>query len=96
MKHFVSIIFDKKPINEEMDVVVSTAANSSNIGLLENDFEYEIYESDDSKFVITIPTVKSLNENEADTYAQKLANKVFDAGYKNFDIELSVNEKISK
>jgi hypothetical protein len=96
MKHFVSIVFDEEPLNEDMNIVASTAANSANIGLLENDFEYEIYESNDSKFVITIPTIKSLNEDDANAYAQKLANKLFDAGYKNFDIEMSVNEEINK
>ena len=92
MKNFVSIIFDEKPINEDIDVAVVAATSSANVGLLENEFEYEIYESENSTYVITIPTIKSLNEDDAYNHAQKLADKLFDAGFENFDIEFSVLE----
>jgi len=92
MKHFISIIIDNDGINESRDFVLDTVLNTANIGLLENTMEYEIYESENNTQVLSIPIARELNEKQQAYLAKKLANKLFDKGYNNFDIEFSLSE----
>ena len=92
MKHFISIVIDNDGINESRDFVLDTVLNTANIGLLENTMEYEIYESENNTQVLSIPIARELNEKQQAYLAKKLANKLFDKGYNNFDIEFSINE----
>ena len=92
MKHFISIVIDNDGINESRDFVLDTVLNTANIGLLENTMEYEIYESENNTQVLSIPIARELNEKQQAYLAKKLANKLFDKGYNNSDIEFSINE----
>ena len=92
MKNFISIIIDNDGINESRDFVLDTVLNTANIGLLENTMEYEIYESENNTQVLSIPIARELNEKQQTYLAKKLANKMFDKGYNNFDIEFSLSE----
>jgi len=92
MKHFISIVIDNDGINESRDFVLDTVLNTANIGLLENTMEYEIYESENNTQVLSIPIARELNEKQQAYLAKKLANKLFDKGYNNFDIEFSLSE----
>ncbi len=92
MKNFISIVIDNDGINESRDFVLDTVLNTANIGLLENTMEYEIYESENNTQVLSIPIARELNEKQQAYLAKKLANKMFDKGYDNFDIEFSLSE----
>ena len=92
MKNFISIVIDNDGINESRDFVLDTILNTANIGLLENTMEYEIYESENNTQVLSIPIARELNEKQQAYLAKKLANKMFDKGYDNFDIEFSLSE----
>jgi hypothetical protein len=87
MKHFINIIFDQ---TEELDdIVVSEVATSASNALLEQETNY-LLENIDSKTVLTVETHVQLDEQESDDVANDIANKLFDMGYDNFDIEVSV------
>jgi len=87
MKHFINIIFDQ---TEELDdIVVSEVATSASNALLEQETNY-LLENIDNKTVLTVETHIQLDEQESDDVANDIANKLFDMGYDNFDIEVSV------
>jgi hypothetical protein len=52
----------------------------------------EIYESDQGATVFEIPLPRQLTNEEADEFANRLRNYLFDEGYDDFDIEISTNE----
>ena len=92
MKNFISIVIENNGINENRDFVLDTILNTANIGLLENTMEYEIYESENNTQVLSVPIARELNEKQQAYLAKRLANKLFDKGYNNFDIEFSISE----
>ena len=49
--------------------------------------EQQIYTENDNSY-IEIPLARELDENEADEYAGKLANYMFEMGHTDFDIEI--------
>ena len=51
--------------------------------------EQEIYETEQGGTVFQIPLQRELSEDEANEYAEKLANYMFEQGYEDFDIEVS-------
>ena len=88
MEHFISIVFDN---NEEVDdIVVSEVATSASNALLEEETGYELYDTEDGKTVLTVETHVQLDEQESNEVAEKVAHKLFDLGYNDFDIEVSV------
>ena len=54
-----------------------------------------IFESEQGATVIEIPLARSLTETEADEYASRLANLMFETGHIDFDIEISTNEDVT-
>tara|TARA_Y100001954_G_scaffold236815_1_gene298587 strand:+ start:2440 stop:2706 length:267 start_codon:yes stop_codon:yes gene_type:complete len=88
MEHFINIVFDN---NEEVDdIVVTEVATSASNALLEEETGYELYDTEDGKTVLTVETHVQLDESESNAVAEKVAHKLFDLGYNNFDIEVSV------
>ena len=88
MEHFINIVFDN---NEEVDdIVVSEVATSASNALLEEETGYELYDTEDGKTVLTVETHVQLDEQESNEVAEKVAHKLFDLGYNDFDIEVSV------
>ncbi len=88
MEHFINIVFDN---NEEVDdIVVSEVATSASNALLEEETGYELYDTEDGKTILTVETHVQLDESESNAVAEKVAHKLFDLGYNNFDIEVSV------
>lgn len=80
MEHFVRVIFDhKEQFKEQLDESVFPKQN--------------LLETDDGRPVIEIPLNRSLSESESDEYADRLANYMFEQGYKDFDIEISMDEE---
>lgn len=88
MEHFINIVFDN---NEEVDdIVVSEVATSASNALLEEETGYELYDTEDGKTILTVETHVQLDEQESNEVAEKVAHKLFDLGYNDFDIEVSV------
>ena len=87
MKHFINVIFDN--IEELDDIVVSEVATSASDALLESETNY-LLEEIDNKTVLVVETHVQLDEQESDDIANDIANKLFDMGYDNFEIEVSV------
>jgi hypothetical protein len=54
----------------------------------------ELLESEQGATVIHIPLARELSESEADGYADRLIAVMSEAGYNDFDIEISTNEEI--
>ena len=88
MENFINIVFDQK--EEIDDIVVSEVATSASTALMEDETGYQLYESDKGQTVLTVETHVQLNEEESNEMAKKVANKLFDLGYNNFGIEVSV------
>mgnify|MGYP005740453899 FL=1 len=57
---------------------------------MEEETGYELYDTEDGKTILTVETHVQLDESESNDVAEKIANKLFDLGYNNFDIEVSV------
>lgn len=87
MKNFVSIIFDT--IEEVDDILVSEVATSASDALLESETNY-LLEEIEGKTVLTVETHVELDEQESNYIAEQVADKLFDMGFENFDIEVSV------
>ena len=60
--------------------------------------ENELLETAQGAHMFQIPLSRQLSENEADEYAQRLANYMFEQGYDDFDIQISsdINEEIDE
>ena len=90
MKNFISIIFNNKEEFDEIDnIVIEEIASSASNALLESETNYSLFESENDKSVLRVETHVKLTEAEADVVANSVANKLFDLGYENFDIEVS-------
>ena len=88
MENFINIVFDEK--QEVDDIVVSEVATSASNALLEEETGYELYDTNEGKTVLTVETHVQLDELQSNEVAEKVANKLWDLGYNNFDIEVSV------
>jgi hypothetical protein len=88
MENFINVIFDNK--EEIDDIVVSEVATSASTALMESETNYSLTESQSGQTVLTVETHVQLDEEESDEVANNVANKLFDLGYDNFDIEVSV------
>ncbi len=81
MEHFVRIIFEKNnSITESLDE--SIFPNN------------ELLETDQGASVYHIPLARELSEEEAEAYADKLSNYMFEQGLDDFDIEISTDNDI--
>src|SRR6056300_1528363 len=75
MEHFVRITMEKQEENKSIDESIFS--------------EQEIYETQQGGTVYQIPLARELSEQEADEYANRLANYMFEQGYEDFDIDIS-------
>jgi len=78
MTHFVRVVMEKHDLATKLDE--SIFPNN------------EIYETDQGATVFEIPLPRQLTNEEADEFANRLRNYLFDEGYDDFDIEISTNE----
>lgn len=88
MQNYINIVFDK--IEEVDEIVVEEVTGSATVALLEDETSYDLYDTEEGQTVLTVQTHKQLGESESDDVANDIANKLFDLGYDNFDIEVSV------
>ena len=82
MEHFVRIVMEKQEGAQLLDESIFA--------------EQEIYETEQGATVYEIALPRELNEKEADEYANRLANYMFEQGYDDFDIEISTNNEVSE
>ena len=78
MEHFVRIVMEKQEGAQILDESIFA--------------EQEIYETEQGGTVFQIPLQRELSEDEANEYAEKLANYMFEQGYEDFDIEISAGD----
>jgi hypothetical protein len=89
MKHFINIVWEKKP--EDVDgIVVDSILECADEALLEDETNYEIGETEQGGVILTVETHKNLKDSESTVVAERIAHKLFDLGYNHFDIEISV------
>ena len=74
MEHFVRIVMEKQEGAAKLDESIFA--------------EQTIFETAQGGTVFQIPLQRELNEDEANEYAEKLADLMFEQGYEDFDIEI--------
>ena len=77
MEHFVRVVMEKQEGAQLLDESIF--------------LEQEIYETEQGATVYEIALPRQLDEEEADQYANRLANYMFEQGYNDFDIEISTD-----
>jgi hypothetical protein len=92
MNHFVSIIFDKQLDESNQASVLAAIVNTAKIQLTENGLEYEMFESSNNSNVLRLPLTDPISESAQQAFAEALADRLFDNGHNNFEIELSMSE----
>jgi hypothetical protein len=78
MEHFVRIVMEKQEGAAKLDESIFA--------------EQEIYETEQGATVYEIALPRQLSEDEADEYANRLANYMFEQGYEDFDIQISADD----
>jgi len=79
MEHFIRVVMEKQDTLSE--------------GLNESVFPGSyVFESDLGATIFEMPLSDELNSEQADEFAQKLSEYVFNQGYNDFDIEISTND----
>ena len=94
MDNFISIISKEKDIEKNTGIVLEALINIGAKNLAESNDKFNTFVTDSGDTVHRLPLAKSLNEEQAHEFAQKLADKLFDAGYKNFEIEMSADDEV--
>jgi hypothetical protein len=89
MKHFINIVWEKK-VDDVDEVIVDTVLECADEALLEDETNYDIGETEQGGIILTVETHKALKDSESTIVAERIANKLFDLGYNNFDVEISV------
>ena len=80
MEHFIRVVMEKQDTLAE--------------GLNEDVFPgSEVMETEQGATVFNIPLPRSLDENEADAFADKLVEYMNERGYEDYDIECSMDEQ---
>ena len=77
MEQFVRVVMEKQEGAQLLDESIFA--------------EQEIYETEQGATVYEIALPRELSEDEADEYANRLANYMFEQGYDDFDIEISTD-----
>jgi len=80
MEHFIRIVMEK----QEGVTILDESIFPGN----------EIFETEQGATVFQIPLQRLLSEEEAEGYAERLANFMFEQGYDDFDIEISAGDDI--
>jgi len=81
MEHFVYVVMEKNDsLNESLDESIFPGS--------------VLHETAQGASVYQIPLPKQLTNEEADEYAQNLANYMFEQGHTDFDIEFPVDEDV--
>ena len=89
MEHFITVIFEQRKASKKVLEAIRTSAN---LTLTESSSEPIIFESDAGGIGFRMETPYSFTDAQSEIVTEKLANKLFEMGYDNFDIETTINE----
>jgi len=78
MEHFVRVVMEKQESARQLDESIFPGI--------------DLYETAQGGTVFQIPLQRELSEDEANEYAEKLADLMFEQGYEDFDIEISAGD----
>ena len=92
MQNFVSVILKTKKLDEY--AVVEAMMQSLGAPLAEHETEYGLFESENSNIVLRLETPYELDDEESDAFAESFANRMFEMGYDDFEIETSLEEAL--
>ena len=92
MQNFVSVILKTKELEE--NAVVEAMLQSLGTPLAERETEYGLFESENESIVVRLITPYELDDDESDQFAESLANRMFEMGYDDFEIETSIEETL--
>jgi hypothetical protein len=83
MEHFIRVVMEKQDnLNESLNESVFPGST--------------IYESEQGARIFEMPLAAELSEEQAEEFANKLADYVFEQGYEDFDIEISADGDVSE
>ena len=83
MEHFVRVVMEKQDnLNESLNESVFPGSI--------------VYESAQGASIFEMPLAAELSEEQAEEFANKLADYVFEQGYEDFDIEISADGDVSE
>tara|TARA_B100000902_G_C27320949_1_gene924419 strand:+ start:4587 stop:6845 length:2259 start_codon:yes stop_codon:yes gene_type:complete len=88
MDHFINVIFSKQLNEDKRDIVLDTMISTARVGLTEDSVEYELIEKS-NKTTLRLPLSSPIEEKNQQAFVEALANKLFDKGHNNFEIELT-------
>lgn len=87
MNKFISIIWEEGDIQE--DSLVESIFSTANIPLNEDKVEYFLGETSQGAKLFRIAIAENLTETECDSLAEQLAEKIFNLGLSDFDLEFT-------
>ncbi len=92
MDKFISIIWEDGDIDQ--DALAESVVNTVNLPLNENEFEYTFGETDQGAKILRIAISENLSNNDCDNLAEELANKIFETGLTDFDLEFTTEGEV--
>ena len=92
MENFVSVILNTKELDE--NAIVEAMLDALDAPLAERVNEYGLFESENDSVVLRLQTPYELDDDESDAFASTFANRMFEMGYDNFEIETSLEESL--
>jgi len=95
MDNFISIVFENEPDEMFENTFISCFDNVSE-SLMEEETEYQVFETDDAEIVYRIGIKEHLSDSEAEKLAEHLYTHLYVQGYDNFVIEVSGDEDINE
>ena len=91
MDNFVSVILKTNELDE--NAIVEAMLDALDAPLAERVSEYGLFESENDSVVLRLQTPYQLDEDESDAFAQAFADRMFEMGYDDFDVEISLDEE---
>ena len=92
MENFVSVILNTKELDE--NAIVEAMLDALDAPLAERVNEYGLFESENDSVVLRLQTPYELDDDESDAFANTFANRMFEMGYNDFEIETSLEESL--
>jgi len=92
MENFVSVLLNTKELDE--NAIVEAMLDALDAPLAERVNEYGLFESENDSIVLRLQTPYELDDDESDAFANTFANRMFEMGYDNFEIETSLEESL--
>jgi len=92
MKRFISVIWEDGIVDE--DKLVESIVNTATLPITESKVEYAFGETEQGANLLRIGIAKNLSENDCDKLSQQLANKIFEMGLNEFDLEFTTDDQV--